>query len=91
MTQGSPGSTRWPCSAVACLYSRVKPVDKYPYDVQCGWTAMGPVGRYANYQLHHERGEGYGYANTYNAQAKIGFQLRVSAENGRAPRCGKTE
>jgi hypothetical protein len=44
---------------------------------------MGPVGRYANYQLHHEKGVGYGYANTFNAQAKIGFQLRVSAENGR--------
>lgn len=37
---------------------------------------------YANYQLHHEKGVGYGYANTFNAQAKVGFQLRVSAEKG---------
>ena len=37
---------------------------------------------YANYQLHHEKGVGYGYANTFNAQAKVGFQLRVCAEKG---------
>ena len=37
---------------------------------------------YANYQLHHEKGVGYGYANTFNAQAKVGFQLRVAAEKG---------
>ena len=37
---------------------------------------------YNNYQLHHEKGVGYGYANTFNAQAKVGFQLRVCAEKG---------
>ena len=37
---------------------------------------------YANYQLHHEKGVGYGYANTFNAQAKVGFQIRVFAEKG---------
>ena len=37
---------------------------------------------YAAYQLHHEKGVGYGYANTFNAQAKVGFQLRVSDEKG---------
>ena len=37
---------------------------------------------YASYQLHHEKGVGYGYANTFNAQAKVGFQLRVSDEKG---------
>ena len=35
---------------------------------------------YNNYQLHHEKGVEYGYANTFNAQAKVGFQLRVCAE-----------
>ena len=38
--------------------------------------------RYAAYQLHHEKGVGYGYANTFNAQAKVGFQLRVFDEKG---------
>jgi hypothetical protein len=33
-------------------------------------------------QLHHEKGVGYGYANTFNAQAKLGFQIRVAAEKG---------
>ena len=37
---------------------------------------------YAAYQLHHEKGVGYGYANTFNAQAKVGFQLRVFDEKG---------
>lgn len=37
---------------------------------------------YANYQLHHEKGVGYGYANTFNAQAKVGFQIRVFQEKG---------
>ena len=37
---------------------------------------------YAAYQLHHEKGVGYGYANTFNAQAKVGFQIRVFAEKG---------
>jgi hypothetical protein len=37
---------------------------------------------YNNYQLHHEKGVGYGYANTFNAQAKLGFQIRVAAEKG---------
>jgi|TARA_B110000305_G_scaffold121720_1_gene136424 hypothetical protein len=37
---------------------------------------------YGNYQLHHEKGVGYGYANTFNAQAKVGFQIRVFAEKG---------
>ena len=38
--------------------------------------------RYTNYQLHHEKGVGYGYANTFNAQAKVGFQIRVFEERG---------
>jgi len=37
---------------------------------------------YGNYQLHHEKGVGYGYANTFNAQAKVGFQIRVFQERG---------
>eukprot|EP00227_Mantoniella_beaufortii_P014159 CAMPEP_0197596066 /NCGR_PEP_ID=MMETSP1326-20131121/24285_1 /TAXON_ID=1155430 /ORGANISM="Genus nov. species nov., Strain RCC2288" /LENGTH=175 /DNA_ID=CAMNT_0043162507 /DNA_START=48 /DNA_END=575 /DNA_ORIENTATION=+ len=37
---------------------------------------------YANYQLRHEKGVGYGYANTFNAQAKLGFQIRVFEEKG---------
>ena len=37
---------------------------------------------YNNYQLHHEKGVGYVYANTFNAQAKVGFQLRGGAEKG---------
>ena len=43
---------------------------------------------YAAYQLHHEKGVGYGYANTFNAQAKVGFQLRVFDEKGEALRPG---
>ena len=37
---------------------------------------------YPKYQFKHEKGVGYGYANTFNAQAKIGFQLRVNEEKG---------
>jgi len=37
---------------------------------------------YAAYQLHHEKGVGYGYANTFNAQAKVGLMIRVFKERG---------
>ena len=42
---------------------------------------------YANYQLHHEKGAGYGYANTFNAQAKVDPAPSLRRE-GRAVRPG---
>jgi hypothetical protein len=47
-----------------------KRVDKIN-DVRRG-TVATLCGRYNNYQLKHEKGIGYGYANTFNAQAKAG-------------------
>ena len=38
---------------------------------------------FAKYQYHHGKSF-YGYANTWNVQAKIGVQIAVSRENGEA-------
>ena len=38
---------------------------------------------FAKYQYHHGKSF-YGYANTWNVQAKIGVQIAVNRENGEA-------
>ena len=38
---------------------------------------------FAKYQYHHGKSF-YGYANTWNVQAKIGVQIAVNGENGEA-------